>query len=118
MANGSELNPILDAVILLLALVLLYLLLKGKSFSFKTRQRHIENFMQKKDLDEIKEKAKTKLSRLLDAKSKCQKEVSDAKRRYMKGDITYEAMKIIINQADARHVEIEEQLSEFEGIYE
>ncbi|MBI5224264.1 hypothetical protein HY989_00160 [Candidatus Micrarchaeota archaeon] len=109
-------DQILDFAIVAELLFLLYILLKGAP-KFQTRQHSRESLKKQKELSRIKEDALSKLNVLLDKRGKLQRFISDAKKRYMKGEITYEAMQILIEDATKRLIELEEQLEDFEHIY-
>ncbi|MEK6843492.1 MAG: hypothetical protein AABY04_03305 [Candidatus Micrarchaeota archaeon] len=109
-------DQLLDFAIVAELLFLLYILLKGP-LKFQTRQHSRENLKKEKELSKVKDAALTKLNVLLDKRGKLQRFISDAKKRYMKGEITYEAMQILIDDATKRSIELGEQLEDFEHIY-
>jgi hypothetical protein len=113
----SSYNTILDGLILLLMVVLLYIILKGEmKGNFKTREHKVELLKRDKELADIRNTARKQLHALMDERGHIQHLISDAKKRYMKGDITYEAMKLIVEQYDEKLLRVDERLSEFDYI--
>ncbi|MFH0972237.1 MAG: hypothetical protein V1835_06780 [Candidatus Micrarchaeota archaeon] len=115
---GFSTNNILDGIIVGLALIVIYLLINRDDKSgFHTREHKKEMLKKEKELSDIRSSARRQLNSLMDERGRTQHLISDAKKRYMKGDITYEAMKLIVEEYDRRLVEIDGKLEEFDLVY-
>ncbi|MFH1257718.1 MAG: hypothetical protein ABIG96_01995 [Candidatus Micrarchaeota archaeon] len=110
-------DNVLDALILLEVLVVLYILLKPKGYSFATKEHKREKLRKDKELLDVKRSALKQLNDLLDKRGRLQRFISDAKRKYMKGEITYEAMKLTVDDCERRLMELDAEMAGFEGTY-
>jgi len=81
MAIDAELNPVLDMVIAILAIIVFLLLFRGRD-GFKSREHKVEILKELKDLPESRREALAAMRRLLDVKGGLLKEISDAKRSH------------------------------------
>ncbi|MFH1750316.1 MAG: hypothetical protein ABH863_01405 [Candidatus Micrarchaeota archaeon] len=115
MAGESQLNQILDAIIAVLAIVILFVWLNRKQVrGFRSRPHRVEQLKKQKDLKETRRVHMSALNDLSDARSQLLRIISESKRRYMKGEITYEAMGLITKDAQKRLIEIDERLGSYE----
>ena len=110
-------DQVLNLLIVLEILVVLYFLMKPKEYEFSTKTHKMEKLRKDKELTEVKRTALRQLNDLLDKKGKLQKYESDAKRRYMKGELTYEAMQIIVDDCERKLVDLQIKMEGFEGMY-
>ncbi len=110
-------NAVLDGIIVLETVIILYKLLQPSPSQFKTADYKREKVLKEKGLSEVKATAMKRLNSLLDVRGRITREISDAKKRYMAGEITYEAMRIIEAEGEGRIDEVDLKLAEFEGAY-
>ncbi len=113
----DSVNAILDAVIIALAVVLLYVLFRKKGREFESKSLNIKKLKKDKGLETVRSRALAKLNSLIDTRGKLQRMISDAKRKYMKGEMTYEAMMLVSEENSRKILEIDEALSDYEGFY-
>ncbi|MEK6953795.1 MAG: hypothetical protein AABX01_02225 [Candidatus Micrarchaeota archaeon] len=117
MADLFTVNQMLDAIIAILAIIVFILIFRSSPKGFRSRPHKIEILKGNKGLSETRKEALREMRELLDAKGELQKMISDAKRRYMKNELTYEASLIIEEDALERIEKIDRRLLQFEGMY-
>lgn len=116
MATDGELNQVLDLIIALLAIILFILLFRGGR-GFKSRPHKVELMKQQKELEGTRRRTLDSVGALVEERGKLQRMESESKRRYMKGEITWEAMQLISDDAERRMADIEGRLSKYDGFY-